>query len=98
MYRRIPLSSTLLLNEQSQIKEKTGRQVFHFGFGQSPFPIHNSIVEELKKYATNNHYLPVKGLLALTEQVSEFLLSLDTGRLSSKFICILNKNDFIMVH
>lgn len=67
-------SATLLINEKVKELRKKGQQITHFGFGQSPFPIHNSIVEELKKYATNNHYLPVKGLLALTEQVSEFLL------------------------
>ena len=67
-------SATLLINEKVKELRKKGQQITHFGFGQSPFPIHKSIVEELKKYATNNHYLPVKGLLALTEQVSKFLL------------------------
>ena len=47
--------------------------VTHFGFGQSPFPIHRSIVEELKNNATNNHYLPVNGLVELRQQVSAFL-------------------------
>ena len=41
-------SATLLINEKVKELREKGEQVTHFGFGQSPFPIHNSIVEELK--------------------------------------------------
>ena len=67
-------SSTLLINEKVKELREEQREITHFGFGQSPFPIHQSIVEELKNNATNNHYLPVKGLETLREQVSKFLL------------------------
>ena len=66
-------SATLLINEKVKELRKKGEQVTHFGFGQSPFPIHNSIVEELKNNASNNHYLPVNGLRKLREQLSNFL-------------------------
>ena len=66
-------SATLLINEKVKELRKKGKKLTHFGFGQSPFPIHKSIVEELKKYATNNHYLPVNGLQVLREQLSKFL-------------------------
>ncbi len=66
-------SATLLINEKVKELRKEGNQITHFGFGQSPFPIHYSIVEELKKNATNNHYLPVNGLFELRNQVSKFL-------------------------
>ena len=67
-------SATLLINEKVKELRKEQREIIHFGFGQSPFPIHQSIVEELKNNSTNNHYLPVKGLESLREQVSKFLL------------------------
>jgi len=66
-------SATLLINEKVKELREKGEQVTHFGFGQSPFPIHNSIVEELKNNASNNHYLPVNGLRKLREQLSNFL-------------------------
>lgn len=66
-------SATLLINEKVKELRRKEKQVTHFGFGQSPFPIHNSIVEELKNNATNNHYLPVNGLNKLRKQISNFL-------------------------
>jgi len=66
-------SATLLINEKVKELRKRGQEVAHFGFGQSPFPIHQSIVEELKNNATNNHYLPVNGLEKLRQQLSNFL-------------------------
>ena len=66
-------SSTLLINEKVKELRRKGETISHFGFGQSPFPIHASIVEELKKNAANNHYLPVSGLESLREQIVSFL-------------------------
>ena len=66
-------SATLLINEKVKELRTKGQEITHFGFGQSPFPIHQSIVEELKNNATNNHYLPVNGLVELRQQVSVFL-------------------------
>ena len=67
-------SATLLINEKVRELRNNGQEITHFGFGQSPFPIHQSIVEELKNNATNNHYLPVNGLEKLRQQVSNFLV------------------------
>ena len=61
-------SATLLINEKVKELRIKGQEITHFGFGQSPFPIHQSIVEELKNNATNNHYLPVNGLVELRQQ------------------------------
>ena len=66
-------SATLLINEKVRELRNNGQEITHFGFGQSPFPIHQSIVEELKNNAANNHYLPVNGLQELRQQVSNFL-------------------------
>ena len=66
-------SATLLINEKVRELRNNGQEITHFGFGQSPFPIHQSIVQELKNNAANNHYLPVNGLQELRQQVSNFL-------------------------
>ena len=41
-------SATLAINELSNKLEKQGKKIFKFGLGQSPFPIPNLIVKELK--------------------------------------------------
>ena len=76
-------SSTLLINEKVKELRKKGESINHFGFGQSPFPIHSSIVEELKANANNNHYLPVAGLEQLRAQIVSFLFDnqdIDTNK------------------
>ncbi len=88
MYRRIPLSSTLLLNEQSQILEKTGRQVFHFGFGQSPFPISPILRDALMKSAHHKEYTPVQGLKSLRDQVAEYHSSFEQRQISGDQVFI----------
>ncbi len=62
-------SSTLLINEKVKELRAKGQEVSHFGFGQSPFPIHASIVAALRENAENNHYLPVAGLEKLREEI-----------------------------
>ena len=47
----IKTSATLAINELSQQLENEGQEVFKFGLGQSPFPVPQIIVEELKKKA-----------------------------------------------
>ena len=44
----IKTSATLAINELSQQLEKKGQEIFKFGLGQSPFPVPQIIVEELK--------------------------------------------------
>ena len=67
-------SSTLLINEQCKAIEKSGGEVFKFGFGQSPFPIPQNIVDELKAHAFEKDYLPVNGLLPLRNAIHKTLL------------------------
>ena len=63
-------SSTLLINEESKKLEKEGKQIFKFGFGQSPFQIPEDIVNELKKNSHQNKYLPMQGLPELRDAVA----------------------------
>ena len=72
MYRQISASSTLLLNEQSAAIEKNGRQVFRFGFGQSPFPISSVLKAALIEHAHRKDYTQVQGLHALRVKVAEY--------------------------
>ena len=66
-------SSTLLINEKSNKLEKEGKEIFKFGFGQSPFKVPPSIVDELKKNAHQNKYLPMQGLSELRDVVAKFI-------------------------
>ncbi len=66
-------SSTLLINEKSNKLEKEGKEIFKFGFGQSPFKVPISIVDELKKNAHQNKYLPMQGLSELRDVVAKFI-------------------------
>jgi len=72
MYRQISPSSTLLLNEQSAVIEKNGRQVYRFGFGQSPFPISPVLKDALIEHAHRKEYTQVQGLEALRQKVAEY--------------------------
>ena len=65
-------SATLAINELSQKLIKEGREVFKFGLGQSPFPIPEVIVDELKKHAHQKDYINVSGLIGLREEVANY--------------------------
>ena len=41
-------SATLAINEESNRLKKSGKKIYKFGFGQSPFPVPETIVSELK--------------------------------------------------
>ena len=55
-------SATLAINEESNKLKRTGKKVYKFGFGQSPFPIPESVVAALKTNADKHTYLPMQGL------------------------------------
>ena len=66
-------SATLAINEESNRLTKIGKKVYKFGFGQSPFPIPESIVLALKKNADKNKYLPMQGLEELRIAIANYL-------------------------
>ena len=66
-------SSTLVINEKSKELIARGKKVYQFGFGQSPFPVPDKIVEALKKNAHRKEYLPIQGLPQLREKISKYL-------------------------
>lgn len=65
-------SATLLINERSKALAAQGKQIFKLGFGQSPFPVPEQVVDALRGFAGEKDYLPVQGLLALREAVSGY--------------------------
>ena len=66
-------SATLAINEESNRLKKQGKKIYKFGFGQSPFPIPEPIVDVLKKNAYKNKYLPMQGLEELRLAISKHL-------------------------
>ena len=63
-------SATLVINEESNRLKKSGKNIYKFGFGQSPFPIPEKIITALKNNANKNTYLPMQGLEDLRSAIS----------------------------
>ena len=70
--RGLPVSATLGINEKSNCMLAEGKKIYKLGLGQSPFPVPEVIVNELKNNAHQKDYLPVRGLPALCEAVAEY--------------------------
>ncbi|MFQ5448613.1 MAG: pyridoxal phosphate-dependent aminotransferase [Saprospiraceae bacterium] len=70
--RGLQPSATLRINERTAELSRKGKKVFRLGFGQSPFPVPESVVQALRDHAHEKDYLPVKGLWALREAVAAF--------------------------
>ncbi len=66
------LSPTLAMNERVRNMVAAGKQVFRFGFGQSPFEVPAPVVAALQDNAHQNDYLPVRGLPQLREAVARW--------------------------
>ena len=66
-------SSTLIINERSKKLAKEGKKIYNFGFGQSPFPMPEKIVNTLKANAHKTEYLPILGLTELRQSISNYL-------------------------
>jgi len=72
LVKNLKPSSTLLINETSRKLEEQGKKIFKFGFGQSPFKVPEDVVDELKKNAHQNKYLPMQGLSELRDVVAKY--------------------------
>lgn len=68
-------SSTLVINQGAIGLRKQGKDIVHFGFGQSPFEVHSSVQDALKAHSFRKEYLPTKGLLELRQEVCNFYKS-----------------------
>ncbi len=70
--RGLERSATLAINEKCAKLKAEGRPVFKLGLGQSPFPVPESVVEELQRYSWRKEYTPVQGTLALRQAVADY--------------------------
>ncbi len=70
---KLKQSSTLIINEKCKELIKQGKKVYQFGFGQSPFPVPEKIVNVLKDNAHRKEYLPIQGLSKLRTSISNYL-------------------------
>ena len=68
----IKTSATLAINELSQKLKNRGQEIYKFGLGQSPFPVPQIIVEEIKKNAQQKNYINVSGLIELRNLVAQY--------------------------
>ena len=58
-------ASNLLHNEKIRELMAAGKEIYHFGFGQSPFPLMDHAIDSLRKHADKSSYLPVIGMFCL---------------------------------
>ncbi|MCP4359937.1 MAG: aminotransferase class I/II-fold pyridoxal phosphate-dependent enzyme [Chloroflexi bacterium] len=70
--QNLKTSPTLAINERVQELWAEGEQVYHFGFGESRFPVHPKMQAALAANAHQKSYLPGRGLPALREQIAAF--------------------------
>jgi aspartate/methionine/tyrosine aminotransferase len=60
------------MNDQVQQMWKAGKNVYHLGFGESRFPTHPLLEEELNCHAQKRSYLPSAGILPLREKIAAY--------------------------
>lgn len=65
-------SPTLQINERINEMWTEGVTVYHFGFGESRFPVHPKIQAALRQHAHQKSYLSAQGLSALRAQIADF--------------------------
>ena len=81
-------SATLAINEESNRLKKAGKKIYKFGFGQSPFPVPDSIILELKNNSNKNTYLPMQGLEELRMAIANNLNKENKNNFTSDDIVI----------
>ena len=93
-------SSTLAINEKSKDLIISGKKIYRFGFGQSPFQIPSKIVDTLKLNAHKKEYLPIQGLSELREKISNYLLEKTGVKYSKENILITpgSKEAMLLMH
>lgn len=66
------VSATFSISECARRKRDAGEEVFALGFGQSPFPVPEPMVQECQAHAHVKDYLPVRGLPLLRETIADW--------------------------
>ena len=81
-------SATLAINLKALELRSKGKEIFHFGFGQSPFPVPEVIQTALRQNADKKDYLPTSGLPELCEAVAVFYRNEFGYDFSARDVCI----------
>ena len=81
-------SATLAINEESNRLKESGKKIYKFGFGQSPFPVPESVVLALKNNANKHNYLPMQGLEELRSAIANYLNTNNNNNFSKEDIVI----------
>jgi len=68
----LPVSPTLLINERVHEAQAAGRELFHFGFGESRFPAPTALTDALARAASQTEYPPVAGLGDLRAAIAAY--------------------------
>ncbi len=68
----LPHSPTLWANDLVHQKRAMGEDVYHMGFGESPFPVPPRLEKALADAAYRKDYLPAEGLKELTDTVKDY--------------------------
>jgi len=91
-------SATLAINEESNRLIKSGKKVYKFGFGQSPFPVPESMVLALKNSASKNKYLSMQGLEELRSAIADHLNTTNNNNFKEEDIIIGPGTKELMFH
>ena len=86
--KSLKTSATLAINEKSKELISKGKKVYKFGFGQSPFPVPESVVLSLKKNAHKKEYMPIQGSLELRKAIAKYINKRTNNSFSSENIII----------
>ena len=68
----LPESATFVIQREVIRLRAEGKQVYNFGLGQSPMPVHPKLEAKLKEHAHQTNYLPTQGLRELREKICQF--------------------------
>ena len=71
--QNVPKSATLAINEKSKQLQLEGKDVIRLGLGQSPFPVPDIMIQNLREYASAKDYMAVQGYLPLREAITAFI-------------------------
>ena len=98
--KKINFSATLSINEKTKKLIAKGKTIYKFGFGLSPFPVPEKIVQVFKKNAFQNEYLPMQGLPALREEIAKHLTKYTKNKLSRENVLITpgSKTSMYLMH
>ncbi|MCG8425287.1 MAG: pyridoxal phosphate-dependent aminotransferase [Proteobacteria bacterium] len=84
----VRMSATLDVNQQVVAARQAGQDVLHLGFGQSPFPVHETIQRSLGQHADKNMYLPSAGLAPLRSAALDYF-SARLGFAADGYTCMV---------